>query len=170
MWDREARRLPSLCRFVGGPVKRFGWLLLVLGCSSPAAVPQHPAYYIRFAKDVDSIRAPATSFAMTHIVLEAETNIPGWEWAVGSRDTAMTQQGVNWSSASWSSVIGWMDSLDASHLQRISAVNCCSQISGGMAYSDYGTRLEYRGRTDTVIVSAYMRDILISDTISIVIF
>jgi hypothetical protein len=144
------------------------WLLLLLGCSSPAAVEQ-PNYYIRFAKEVDSIRAPATGGAMTHVMLEAETNIPGWEWAVSSRDTVITREGWNWGSVSWWSGISWQDAYG----QYISAVNQRSQVEGmtiGQAHSAYGTRTEYRGRTDTVIAYAVMRDVLISDTISIVIY
>jgi hypothetical protein len=154
------------------------WLLVLLGCSSPAAVEQ-PNYYIRFAKEVDSIQAPTSRYtAMTHIMLEAETNIPGWAWAVSSRDTIITQEGVNYGSVSWWSGIYWQDAYG----QHISAVNCCSEVEGtlvgsqyiwtgtGMTHSAYGTRAEYRGRTDTVIAYAVMRDILISDTISIVIY
>ena len=154
------------------------WLLLLLGCRSPAAVEQ-PNYYIRFAKVVDSIQAPRSRYtAMTHIMLEAETNIPGWAWAVSSRDTIITRAGWNWGDVSWWSGIYWQDAYG----QFISAVNQRSQVEGalegsqyvgttiGKAHSAYGTRMEYRERTDTVIAYAVMRDILISDTISIVIY
>lgn len=153
------------------------WLLLLLGCGSPAAVEQ-PNYYIRFAKEVDSVRAPTTSGSMTHIMLEAETNIPGWAWAVSSRDAVITREGWNWGDASWWSGIYWQDAYG----QSISAVNQGSQVEGalvgsqyvgaavGLVHSAYGTRMEYRGRTDTVIAYAVMRDVLISDTISIVIY
>ena len=159
-------------------MKMLVWLLVFLGCRSPVAVEQ-PNYYIRFAKDVDSIQAPTSRNAtMTHIMLAAETNIPGWAWAVSSRDTVITRQGWNWGSVSWWSGISWHDAYG----QLISAVNQGSQVEGtlvgshyvdvmpGMVHSAYGTRAECRGRTDTVIAYAMMRDILVSDTMAIVIY
>ena len=140
-----------------------------MGCNSPVAVKQ-PEYYLRFTKEVDSLRAPRMNFAMTHLMLEAETNIPGWNDAVAARDTIITQQGSNWNSVAWSSVIGWIDSLDEQHFQRISAVNEQSQVYNSKAFTEYGTRREYKGRTDTVIVSSHIGDMYIADTMRVVIY
>ena len=139
---------------------------MLFGCNSPVAIQPQPNYYIRFVKDLDSIRAPTSSVAMTHIMLEVETNIPGWNWAVTSRDTIITQEGVNWGDILWNSRVYWQDAYG----QRVPAVNSHSQVYENKAFSAYGTRIEYQGRTDTIIAYAYMSDIYIADTMRVVIY
>lgn len=144
-------------------MKKLILILALVGCQSPMAPEEvgcaqtgPTPYYIRLDHHRYAVSGDTNngvSFSITGM-----TNIPGWQWAVSSRDTIITHQGENWDQS-----ISWSSSIYEYNVNAFGPVD-------GPTLTRYMVHKEFKGMTDTVVAYSCMNHILIADTAFVVIY
>lgn len=149
-------------------MKKLWLLILLLGCSTPVdsvdlTEESGESYYIKFAKDMDSLSVIRN--VQTFKLLTLQTNLPD-------------QTKVTWESDIWIKVRVGADSSYITNrltviwpvVDTVFTVNCCSYSYKGSAKTVFGAFEIMRGQTATIVASTKFRQKLLSDTIKIVVY
>jgi len=146
-------------------MKKLLLLLLFIGCTAKVPSPTEVVteYYLRFAKEVDSLSLIRN--VQTFKPLKVETNLPD-------------QSKVIWESDIWVKVRVGVDSsyitnrltINWPWVDTVTTVNCCSYSYKGYANSVFGAFEMMRGQTATIIASTKVGKKVLADTIKVVMY
>jgi hypothetical protein len=127
-------------------------LLWCLGCAGSEPTAPRPTYYLRFARDIDSLFVMRNG--QTFKLLTVETNLPN-------------QTKVGWES---NILVKVRTSADVPTADTVSTVNCCSYTHNGYVKTVFGGFDMLRGKTALITVTTRVQNTLIADTLQLVLY